>query len=159
MAKNAFPMRVIDRIIFNFFNKLYLPKTPVHTVPKLKLFLSLEYLGKYSLEIKKRLERATKEQIAYCKINIVFSSKLKLRNLFAFKDKIPNNLKSFVLYKFTCSDCNVTYIGKTSRHYQVRFSEHLGISKITNKPLKYSKNTSTAIRDKTQGCGHKNTPK
>ena len=156
--KNAFPMRVIDRMILNFFNKIYIPKIPVHTVPKMKLILSLEYLGKYSLEIKKRLERATKEQIPFCKINIVFSSKLKLRNLFTFKDKVPKNLKSLVLYKFTCSDCNVTYIGKTSRHYQVRFSEHLGISKVTNRPLKYSKNTSTAVRDHTQCCDHKNTP-
>jgi len=155
--KNAFPMRVIDRMIFNFFDKIYLTKKVVHTCAKKKLIFSLEYLGKNSLEIKKRLERVIEEQIPFCKISIVFSSKKKIRNFFAFKDKVPKNLKSLVLYKFTCSDCNVTYIGKTKRHYQVRFSEHLGISKVTNQPLKYSKLTSTAVRDHIHFCKHKNT--
>ena len=151
-------MRVIDRMILNFFNKIYLPKKVVHTCAKKKLIFSLEYLGKSSLEIKKRLERVIQEQINFCKIDIVFSSKKKLRNCFAFKDKIPKNLKSLVLYKFTCSDCNVTYIGKTKRHYQVRLSEHLGISKLTNRPLKYSKQTTTAVRDHLHCCNHNNTP-
>ena len=30
--KNAFPMRVIARLILKFFNKIYLPKKIVHTV-------------------------------------------------------------------------------------------------------------------------------
>ena len=91
------------------------------------------------------------------KVIVVFSSKIKLRNFFSFKDKIPTNLKSLVLYKYKCSDCNVTYIGKTTRHYQVRFSEHLGISKVTNLPLKYNKKSSTAIRDHTHLSGHNST--
>ena len=114
-------------------------------------------MGKHSLEIKKRLEQVINAQIPFCKINVVFSSKNKLRNFFSFKDKVPTNLKSLVLYKYKCSDCNVTYIGKTSRHYQVRFSEHLGISKVTNLPLKYSKKSSTAIREHTHSSGHNST--
>ena len=42
--------------------------------------------------------------------------------------------------------------------FQIRFSEHLGISKVTNKPLKYSTKTSTAIRDHLHTCNHQNTP-
>ena len=127
-------------IKFTFQNKI------LHTCAKKKLIFSLDYLGKYSLEIKKRLERVVDEQITFCKVNVVFSSKKKLRNFFTFKDKIPKNLKSLVLYKFTCSDCNV------------RYSEHLGISKISNKPLKYSTKTSTAVRDHIHTCNHQNTP-
>ena len=150
-------MRVIDRMILIFFNKMYLPKKIIHTVEKKKLILSLEYLGKHSLELKKRLERAINEQIPFCKINVVFSSNNKLRFFFSFKVKIPKNLKSLVLYKFKCSDCNITYIGKTCRHYQVRISEHLGISKVTNRTLKYSNKTSTAVRDHTHFCNHNST--
>ena len=152
--KNAFPMRVIDRMILNFFDKRYIPKKIFHTVAKKKLILSLEFLGKHSLEIKNRLEKIVNEQIPFCKLSVVFSSKNKLRNFFLFKDKVPIDLKSLVLYKFTCSDCNITYIGKTSRHYQVRYSEHLGISKLTNQPLKYSPASSTAVRDHTHFCKH-----
>ena len=59
-------------------NKIYLPKKTVCTVEKKKLVLSLEYLGKYSLEIKKRVQRNTNKQISFCKLNVLFSSKNKL---------------------------------------------------------------------------------
>ena len=35
----------------------------------------------------------------------------------------------------------------TCRHFQVHFSEHSGISKVTNLPFKYNKKSTTAIRD------------
>ena len=121
------------------------------------MVISLEYLGKHSIEIKKMLERVINEQIPFCKINIVFSSKIEIKHFFSFKDKVPKNLKSLVLYKFKCSDCNITSIGKTYRHFQIRFSKHLGISKTTNLPLKYNKKSSTAVRDHIHVCNHQNT--
>ena len=145
--KNAFPMRVIDRIILEFFNKLFVPKKVIHTVAKKKLLISLDYIGKQSLLLKKQLQQIIKEQIPFCQVNIVFSSKNKLGSFFSFKDRVPKNLKSRVLYKYTCSNCNITYIGKSMRHFQVRFSEHLGISKLTNKPYSYNSKTATTIRD------------
>ena len=45
-----------------------------------------------------------------------------------------------------CSDCNVTYYGKTKRHFKVRMSEHLWISPLTEKPVKPS-HQATAIFD------------
>ena len=134
--KNAFPRRVIERLIKSFFDKIFITKNVVHTVAKKNLIITLEYLGKDSLEVKKRLEKIINEQIPFCKVNVVFSSNKKLRSFFSFKDKIPKHLRSLVLYRFKCSDCNITYIGKTCRHFQVRLSEHLGISKVTNLPLK-----------------------
>ena len=64
-----------------------------------------------------------------------FQSPLRINNMFNFKDKIPKSLLSGVVYKFTCSNCNVTYIGKTIRHLKVRVSEHLSISPLTEKPV------------------------
>jgi len=155
--KNAFPMRVIDRMILRFFDKMHVPKKIFHTCAKKKLIFSIDYLGKSSLEIKKRLEKLIQEQIPFCKISLVFSSSKKIKNCFSFKDRVPKNLKSLVLYKFSCIDCNVNYIGKTKRHYQVRTSEHLGISKLTNEPLKYNKKSTTAVRDHIHFCKHNNT--
>jgi len=156
--KNRFPMRVIDRLVKEFFDKLFTIKKTKSTIPKKLLIISLEYLGKHSLETKRRLESIINDQLPFCKINIVFSSRLKIKHFFNFKGKIPKSLKSLVLYKFKCSDCNITYIGKTCRHFQIRFSEHLGISKVTNLPLKYNKKSSTAVRDHIHLCNHQNTP-
>ena len=137
--KNGFPLKVVEMLIKRFFDNIFVKKVHKTTVEKKKLIISLEYLGKHSLEVKKKLEKIISDQIPFCKISVVFSSKTKIKDFFSFKDKIHKNLKSLVLYKFKCSDCNITYIGKTLRHFQIRFSEHLGISKVTNLPLKYNK--------------------
>ena len=73
-------------------------------------------------------------------------------------NKIFSTEERLVLYRFKCGDCNITYIGKTCRHFQVRFSEHLGISNVTNLPLKYNKKSTTAIRDHINSCKHQNSP-
>jgi hypothetical protein len=43
---------------------------------------------------------------------------------FPLKDPIPKLLKSKVVYKLKCSDCEATYIGKTMRHAKKRLQEH-----------------------------------
>ena len=40
------------------------------------------------------------------------------------KDKIPNTLRSNLVYEFTCPGCNSSYIGKTERNLAIRLSEH-----------------------------------
>ena len=53
---------------------------------------------------------------------------------FIFKDVIPKELQSHIVYKFSCGNCNVTNYGKTERHLNVRSSEQLGISHSTEMP-------------------------
>ena len=63
----------------------------------------------------------------YCnnlKIKLVFSS-FKIKNLIRVKDFVPRSLRSCVVYKFTCAECNSVYVGETSRHISTRVREHL----------------------------------
>ena len=48
----------------------------------------------------------------------------KIGSFFNFKDIIPFRARSYIVYKFSCGDCDITYIGKTARHLLVRLSEH-----------------------------------
>ena len=57
-------------------------------------------------------------------IRLVFNS-FKIKNYFAYKDSIPNDLKSFLVYKFTCASCSYSYIGKTCRHFKTRIEKHI----------------------------------
>ena len=63
----------------------------------------------------------------FCKenfdIKLVFNS-CKIKNYFAYKDPIPNDLKSFLVYKFTCTTCSSSYIGETYRRFKTRIEEH-----------------------------------
>ena len=56
--------------------------------------------------------------------------------VFHFKDQIPKELTSCVVYKFQCGVCNETYYGETVRHLVVRSGEHIVLSPLTNKKVK-----------------------
>ena len=49
----------------------------------------------------------------------------KINNYFSYKDPIPNDLKSFLVNKFTCASCSSNYIGETCRHFKTRMEEHI----------------------------------
>ena len=44
---------------------------------------------------------------------------------FSYKDPIPDDLKSFPVYKFTCASCSSSYIRETCRHFKTRIEEHI----------------------------------
>ena len=67
----------------------------------------------------------------------------RLNTLFRFKDSLNKKIRSFLVYRYTCSNCNVTYYGKTYRHFFTRAAEHMGISNLTGKRL----NTLFRFRD------------
>ena len=78
-------------------------------------------------------------------IKVIFQSKNCLSNLFRFKDSIPKELRSHIVYKFLCSNCNITYYGETERHLNVRSGEHLSLSALTGKRV--NNNKKLAVKD------------
>ena len=50
---------------------------------------------------------------------------------------------SDVVYEYTCGRCNSYYYGDTERHLKVRSGEHIGISPLTFKKTKPSKDSLT----------------
>ena len=120
MLKNNFPAKFIDRCIKLFFDKLFLKKTVVLTVPRKIVNISLPFMGKDSLKIRNDFSKIAKTYFPYCKIQVMFKSVNRLGSFFCFKDRVPLNARSLVLYKFKCSRCNSAYAGKTKRHFLVR---------------------------------------
>ena len=57
-------------------------------------------------------------------IKLVFNS-FKINNYFAYKVPIGNDLKSFLVYKFTCASGSSSYIGETCRRFKTRIEEHI----------------------------------
>ena len=87
--------------------------------------MKLPYIANLSHHIKSKLSKLCKE---FCKenfkINLVFTS-IKIKNDFSYKDPIPDNLKSFLVYKFTCASCSSNYIGETCRHFKIKIEEYI----------------------------------
>ena len=137
--KNSYPEHFIDKCIKTFLERKLDPKNSQKD-EKQELNISLPFMGKYSNGVKKKLARLASEFLVNTKVNIIWNSPRKLRNLFSFKDKLPMRLRSKILYRFTCNGCNSIYIGKTKRHFVVRANEHLGLSLRTGKKYTYNPN-------------------
>ena len=134
-ARNGYPSKFVDKCIYNFFNKIYEKRTPVHTVPKKEFTMVLPFLGTTSWKVKNSLLRSFQEFAPFSKIKIIFKSSNKLSTCFTFKDKIPKTLVAGVIYKYTCAVCKCSYIGSTKRYWEKRLEEHLHVSALTGKRL------------------------
>ena len=145
--KNKFPLSFIDRCVKKFLDKLFVKRnTPTQASDKKEVMICLLFLGKISIQVKKKLCQIFREVGHNIRPRIIFKSPNRLRNSFSFKDKLPQNLDSMLLYKFTCDTCNCVYIGETKRHYQVRAYEHLGVSILTENLHTYNEKTATAVK-------------
>ena len=97
------------------------------------LILPFLYLGDISLQVRARLRKSSKVILICCKVQIVFKSKWK-RKCF-----------SGVLYKCTCGRYNFSDYGRTDRYLKIRSAACIGISPLTFRKLKPSKEI--AIRE------------
>ena len=153
--KNSFPLFFIDKCVQKFLNKLFIKRNHQKlTSAKKEVLITLEFLGKTSLQVKKQLKDIFRSCQKHVKLNVVFKSSIRIKNAFRFKDALPKHINSKVLYKFKCNTCNSVYIGKTKRHLLVRQYEHLGLSVLTNKALKYTEKDATVIRKHCHQCEH-----
>ena len=118
-------------------------------VPKFPLLLFLPYLGVYSIHPKQRLTKFIGKIYPMLTLRLFFGLINLLVAFFPFKDRVPSHVCSSVVYKFTCSSCQATNYGKTSRHFIVRCREHLGIRKSNS-----VKGASSAIKDHVKDTGH-----
>ena len=138
LKHDSYPHNLVNYCIKKFLNKLFVQRGLNFMVPKRELICVLPYLGKASLDLRTRLRRTIerKLKLPFCKLKIIFRSKFRLNTLFRFKDSLEKKIRSGIIYRYTCSNCKVTYYGKTFLHFYTRAAEHMGISNLTGKRLK-----------------------
>ena len=102
------------------------------------------------MQTRTNLQQALKGVLNCCKLEIVFKCQARLSSSFRYKDPIPKDLISGVVYKFQCGLCNESYYGESIRHLDIRSGEHIGVSPLTGKKVKPSNNS--AICDHLLHC-------
>ena len=148
---NGYPENFINNCFKVFLDNKYKIQEKVITVPKKSLFLVLPYLGPLSLPTRTKLRKSLKGILNCCKLQIVFKSQNKLVKAFRFKDCIPKELTSGVVYKFQCGLCNDSCYGECVRHLNVRIGEHIEISQLTRKKVKPK---GSVVNDHLLLCNH-----
>ena len=113
LIKNNYPLNLIDSCIKSFLHKLYTPKVVVPNVPKRNFFVKLLFLGSTSFQIQKKLQKLFSDKLTSCNLKIVFTSPVRVKSFFTFKDKLPKMLLSGLVYQYTCGGCNATWKDQT----------------------------------------------
>ena len=54
---------------------------------------------------KRKLEKG----LSYYKLRVIFRSKCRLNTLFQFRHSLEKKIRSGIIYRYTCSNCQVTY--------------------------------------------------
>ena len=126
LIKNAYPPFLIYKVIKKYLDhKFSSNKNQLKDTLNVYYF-NLPYIGNLSHHIKNKLLKLCKE---FCEenfnIKLVFNS-FKIKSYFSYQGPISDDLKSFIVYKFTCASCSSSYIGKTCRHFKTRIEEHIG---------------------------------
>ena len=126
LEKNMYPPYLIDKQIKLFLNNKLSENDPLKENSNKEniTYHKLPYIGGISVRTKKKIGELCKRFCKKTDINIVLTP-IKVGSLFSSKDRLPNALRSFVVYKFTGAGCQSCYIGKTRCHLATRIKEHL----------------------------------
>ena len=89
-----------EDFINKFMDNIHVVKETNLTVEKKSLVLVLPYLGSISIQTRTKLKKSNWPFFIVVKSQIVFKNKTRLDNNFHFKDRIPKDLTSGVIYKF-----------------------------------------------------------
>ena len=152
LCQNNFPNKIVNDCIRVKLENIYSSGGKNFDVPRKDFYISLPYVSKLSnhnvkLEINKLIDRFYPQ----LKPIINFKNNFNVRSFFQFKDRVPDMLRSNIVYEFKCAHCTATYCGLTTRHLQTRVAEHMGKSPRTGRPMA---NLRGAIIDHTVTTGH-----
>ena len=149
---NKYPAHIFDKFLKYFLNSKLDPPTPVHTAQKDTKYVKLPYLGPVSFEIRNSLKNTLRTSYPQIKFNFVFINNNTIGNFLKPSSPIPSNLRSNVVYLFSCSSCTARYVGSTSRWLLHRILEHKGKSVRTGRLLSHP--SPSAIRDHSHHFDH-----
>ena len=150
--KNEFTSKFIDPLIRKFINIKYKPKFNVTTVPRKLIYITLPFYGPDSIILKKKLSKLLSKFYPQINLQCLFKNNCTIGSYFKFKDKLPEEMCSSLIYQYNCDECNSSYIGKTIRQLKVRIYEHKGFSLRTGLVLNSPMNSS--IRDHALNQNH-----
>ena len=113
---NGYPKNLVLSQIRYFLDRVMNPINKPSTAQKKKIYVKFQYLGPQSFHLRKTLRKLLIPAYPQVDFRFIFTNNNTLKNLFPYKDRIPDDLQSDVIYKYDCVRCNsdVSYIGKTS---------------------------------------------
>jgi hypothetical protein len=148
-VNNLYPVHLVDDIIGKFLESRFGVTDKELNVPKLKKYIKLPFFGRESYKVRNELRSILKRSFNHVDFRFVFSNSFTIGSFFNIKDRIPNDVRSCVVYEYNCSGCNARYIGSTIRSFKARRMEHFGRSIHTGRPITTPEFSSIRIHSET----------
>lgn len=121
---NNYPTGLINRILNQRPPAVMIDSNHSHTQQDMRYY-KIPFIPNLSEAISKKL-KTTNTQIA------MYNTKT-VRNLFTkTKDSTRNELKSSVIYRIPCGECECSYIGQTKQYLKSRVSDHKRDCNLSN---------------------------
>jgi hypothetical protein len=114
---NSYPKKLVNNAIYKYLNNKFLPKLTIPNVPKKVQYLSMPFLEFKQNSFNSELKKIVTKFYPFIDLKIAPTNPLSISTLFKFKDSMPFDMRSGVVYSFTCPGC-------TDRTLRVRDAEH-----------------------------------
>ena len=112
LSRNGYPRGIISHNMNDVVNKHQNKPKDIITVPRKEIFIVLPYLGIQSKIVTQQLKSCIYKFYGCFNLKIVFRNTRRIKSFFPYKDKLSRSLRSKVVYKASCWDCNDYYMGK-----------------------------------------------
>ena len=145
---NGFPTNLFYSVVNKFLFKYYEPSNNDSSDDPddaRKIYFRLQYFGHQSEKMKLEMQNVLMNLVPSVKFVFILSNTRTIGSLFKFKDTLPKESRSCVIYKYVCSQCEALYVGSTICTLHTRMSEHLGMSPRTGQSL--SQPSQSSIRN------------
>lgn len=149
LLRNAYPSWILDRIIKHSVTNFMQPRVK-YGPHKERVYIGLPFLGSVTDQLRRSIKQINKQFMPHKDVIVYFKPGLRVSNFFRTKDSTPFELRSHVVYQYTCAGCNSSYIGQTARHLHHRIAEHRGVSHLTGNVMKQQVHSN--IRDHCSQC-------
>jgi hypothetical protein len=134
-TNNGYPVGIFEKQCKNFLNNIYRIPTQLLTANKKTIFISLPYYGPESETIYTKLLNSLSDYYPQIKFNLALKNNFTIGSLFRFKDQVSSEVRSGIIYCYSCDSCKASYVGSTKRRFRERVDQHLGISSRTARHL------------------------
>ena len=118
---------------FSFLGKNLNNQISLSHSPQKGFILFSSFIGCHSLQIRTQTLKLCSSAYPHIRIRFVFQPGKRIAHLSNFKDRIPKDPRSCVVYSYTCQCFSSLYVGQTARHLHTRASDDLGVSALTGK--------------------------
>ena len=121
--KNQYPEGLLNNVFKSYLDRVHNSNNSTPPKDTTIIYFKLPFLNLSNFS-QRKVRMLVKRYCKDLQIKLSFTS-FKIKNLITAKDRVPRSLRSNIVYKFTCAECNSVYVGETSRHLSTRVREHL----------------------------------